>query len=334
VNNINNITSAGVFISILFIFFSQIFFYGFTSQINGADFSAFDLINEVNNVRSSRGLQVLQINSILMNVAQSHSDYQASIHRSSHAGRSGEIVNDRVTAAGYGSGEKIVAGENVASLDTGVTNMLPIIVYEIWSDSGHLGAMINPKYQDIGVGIATDEKIVYVTLNLGGIFSGNLGQKTTPASIQGPLTLQPADASSNPLILPLFTSTPMENGTVHHTVGYGQTLSTISRIYQVDIKEIIRLNQIDPDRIYSGQILLIRTGIPILPTGTPTATLLPPVPPTFTATPNPSGTPTEISKLESEPVDTRQIGVISIFILFAVMIVLILLSIQQKRPSG
>jgi LysM repeat protein len=172
--------------------------------------------------------------------------------------------------------------------------------------------------------------MVYVTLNLGGIVSENSGQKATPASIQGTLTLQPPDASSNPLILPLFTSTPMANGTVYHTVGYGQTLSTISRIYQVDINEIIRLNQIDPDRIYSGQILLIRTGIPILPTATTTSTILPAALPTFMPTPNFTSTPITIPPLESEPVDTRQIGIISIFILFAVMIVLILLSIQQK----
>ncbi len=189
-----------------------------------------------------------------MAVAQAHSDYQAAMQRSSHAGRSGEIVNARVAAAGYGSGNKIVAGENVANLDLGITDMLQIIVYEIWSDAGHRGAMINPKYQDIGVGIASDGKMIYVTLNLAGVVSDNSSisfnhpiQQSFPNQMQ----ILRANRSFNHCSLPL----PRQMDRFTMLLDYGQTLMTIARIYEVAINDLVKINKINPDKIYAGQKL-------------------------------------------------------------------------------
>ncbi len=304
----------------------------FTDQAIGADFSAYDLINAVNQIRTSRGIPEVHINSILMNVAQSHSEYQAANRRSSHSGIYGEIVNERVAAAGYGAGGKIVAGENVANLDNSVTGMLPIIVYEIWSDAGHWGTMVNPKYQDIGVGIASDEKSVYVTLNLGGVVS----EKATPQVTQAAGTQpQPIQGGQVPAILPLLTSTPMQDGAVYHFVGYGQTLSTIARIYQVDIKELVRLNQIDPDKIYTGQKLLIKTAGTIPSTETAQATNLPTITATLELTPTLTISPTILPAKTLPAMETKEIGIYLIYILFGVICVFILFYLQklQSRPK-
>jgi LysM repeat protein len=307
----------------------------FTSQIIGADFSVYDLINSVNQIRISRGLAELKVNSILMNVAQNHSEYQANNHRSSHSGVNGEIVIDRVAAAGYGSGMKIVAGENVANLDIGVTGMLPIIINEIWSDAGHLGAMINPKYQDIGVGLSSDSQSVYVTLNLAGVVAENpTFQPGKPSGTTGTPGNE-IEITSIPAILPLITSTPMQDGSVYHYVGFGQTLGTIARIYQVDINEIVRLNQIEPDKILTGQRLLIKIGASQAPTQAITRSdllfLTETQSPTIrqTISPTVSETSTAINPVSN--IETRDIGIIAIYVLFGIICVLIILYLQSSR---
>lgn len=321
------------FLRLLIFFGVLIPIFGFTSQSTGPDFSAYDVINAVNNLRISQGLNPLQINATLMSVAQAHTDYQAITRRSSHADSSGGIVNDRVAASGYGAGNKFVAGENVANLDLGVTDAVPVIINEIWADAGHRGAMLNPKYQDIGVGVASDGKMAYLTLNLAGIVSS--GSRTIQATSAVSTTLQPtAGGAGIPGILPLVTSTPLTDGSVYHIVGYGQTLGTIARIYQVDVKDLVRLNNIDPDKIYAGQKLWIKKVNITSPSPSPssapailsnlevtsTGTLVPSEIPTSTTTPTPTPLP------PSEPANTREIGIIAIFIFFTAILVFLLVS--------
>jgi LysM repeat protein len=317
--------------------------YGFSSQTAGPDFSAYDVINAVNNLRISQGLNPLQINATIMSVAQAHTDYQAITRRSSHADSSGGIVNDRVAASGYGAGNKFVAGENVANLDLGITDAVPIIINEIWADAGHRGAMLNPKYQDIGVGVASDGKMVYVTLNLAGIVSSGSGAIQATSAVS--TTLQPTSGGAGiPGILPLVTSTPLTDGSVYHIVGYGQTLGTIARIYQVDVKDLVRLNNIDPDKIYAGQKLWIKkvaftspspspsTSPANLVTGEmpPTGTIVPSELPTSTTTTTPTPTPLP----PSEPANTREIGIIAIFIFFTAVLVFLLISkVRLQKPD-
>lgn len=300
---------------------------GFTYQMEGPDFSAYDMINAVNNIRSSQGLAPVQINSTLMAVAQDQSEYQAFMQKSSHSGRSGGIVNDRVAASGYGAGETFVAGENVANLDLGISNMLSIIMNEIWADPVHRGAMVNPKYHDIGVGIASDGKSVYVTLNLAGIV-----EKSTPPPSQSSmsLTADPQTDAGIPAIQPLVTCTPLSDGSIYHIVGYGQTLGTIARIYEVEVDELVRLNHIEPDMIYAGQKLWIKkitmtttvqaTVESVSPTGTPIPTLEP------SQTSLPTETATAIATSTTSPVNTREIGIPVIFGLFILALVFFLLT--------
>ncbi len=298
----------------------------FISQTEGVDFTAYDLINSVNSIRVSQGVKPVQVNSTIMSVAQAQSDFQAATRRSSHADQAGGIVTDRVAASGYGAGQKIVAGENVASLTIGIEGMLPIIVNEIWADPVHRGAMINPKYQDAGVGIASDGEMIYVTLNLAGVVEDN---SSTPAvsGTQGTENVVP-----NPAIQPLFTATAYSDGSVYHTVGYGQTLGTIARIYNIDIANLVQINQIDPDKIYAGQRLYIRKETPVPASATP----LPSPSLTPTGIPSPTASPTETILPTVTPMPEfsrpREIGVVVIFILLSITVVVFLLF--NKRPSS
>ncbi len=300
----------------------------FSTQISDADFTAYDMINSVNIIRAAKGLPPVQMHPLIMAVAQDHSEYQASMSRSSHSGRDGGIVNGRVEASGYAGGRKFVAGENVATLSIGITGMLPIIVNEIWSDPGHYGAMVNPKYTDAGVGIASDGEMVYVTLNLAGIVE-EASQGTTPEADDND---QPV---TNQEILPLITTTPKSDGAVYHTVGFGQTLGTIAQMYGVDMNDLAAINGIEPDTIYAGQNLFIRfmTPSPVteIPnpgtsqtvTTTPLLTTVSPIPSTLIV----DSTPIPATKPVSRP---REIGIVVIFVLFSILIVIFLYS---RKPG-
>jgi len=302
---------------------------GFSRQTNNLNFSSYDVISAANNLRSASGLPVLQINGALMAAAQAHSEYQAATHRSSHADASGGIVTSRVAASGYSSGAEFVAGENVASLTIGTENSVSIIMNEIWADAVHRGAMLNSKYTDIGVGVAIDDTMAYVTLNVAGL-------KSTPAPAAGSQTAEP-DKSPLAPVLARITCTPLPDGTVYHVVGYGQTLGTIATMYGVSIQEIVDRNNIDPDMIYAGQKLWIMQLI--VPTETPTS--LPFLTATPTETPNPemllsptntiTPTPANVT-----PINTRELGIGLIFFVmggFLVYLVFLRSSLQKSVHS-
>ncbi|HEX7556010.1 MAG TPA: LysM peptidoglycan-binding domain-containing protein, partial [Leptolinea sp.] len=126
------------------------------------------------------------------------------------------------------------------------------------------------------------------------------------------------------------------DGSVYHTVGYGQTLSTIAGIYQVDIKELIQLNQIEPDKIYSGQKLLIKTAGPLLPTDKSTSTISPILQSTPTLKPAVSSTSTTLPTPTTtpEPINTKEIGIITIYTLFGVLAIIILFISRGNRPPS
>jgi LysM repeat protein len=297
---------------------------GFTRQSSSLNFTAYDVIDAVNSLRSAKGLPVLKINGALMAAAQAHSEYQAASHQSSHSDASGSSATGRVAASGYSSGAEFLAGENVASLTIGTDNSVSIIMNEIWADAVHLGAMLNPKYTDIGVGVAVDDTMAYVTLNVAG-----LKNSTTPAS--GGQTVE-AGQSPLPPVLARVTSTPLPDGTVIHVVGYGQTLGTIATMYGVSIQELVDRNHIDPDKIYAGQKLwIMRAVIPtVTPTTLPSLTASPtdtPLPemslsPTETITPTPAGVTS---------INTRELGIGLIF--FALGGFLVYLIFQWSRLS-
>jgi len=60
------------------------------------------------------------------------------------------------------------------------------------------------------------------------------------------------------LVEPVFTVTPQEDGSIVHTVKYGQALSTIATWYGVTIDQIMQLNNLINENIYVGQTLIIR----------------------------------------------------------------------------
>lgn len=103
------------------------------------------VVDLTNTQRTQAGLQPLRLNSKLNNIATAHSEDMAQHDYFSHNGLDGSTVGDRAKGAGY---QFSSVGENIAA---GYTT--PEDVVQGWMNSpGHRANILNPNYQEIGVG--------------------------------------------------------------------------------------------------------------------------------------------------------------------------------------
>ncbi len=242
-----------------------------------AAISPYDLIAAVNELRAARGLAPLTVNSSLMNAAQNHSLYQASIGAGTHVGPGNTHPLDRARAAGYGGGSYIAVAENITQYKENTPDILTRVMGRDWNDAEHMNTMLNPGLQHVGAGVAIANGIVYLTLDTGWIAGpASATQVNATQVISGTQAIRSPLPTTIPIVA-LVTSTPSADGSVVHVVGYGQVLVNIAAAYGVKPAEIVAWNGINPDTIYAGQRLLVRLPSTQTPAGraaitsTPTA---------------------------------------------------------------
>jgi uncharacterized protein YkwD len=119
------------------------------------------ILDLVNNERLKVGIDPLLINEQLNRAADYHSQDQAATNTMSHIGSDGSDVADRIQNVDY---QYSVAGENVAFgyLD-------PEAVVTAWMGSeGHRENILNPDFQEIGIGSASgSDGSIYWTQDFG-----------------------------------------------------------------------------------------------------------------------------------------------------------------------
>lgn len=214
--------------------------------VNAQSVSASDVINAVNALRTSRGLDPFRVDSGLMSYAQQHADYMASIQSATHTHSDGSTA--------WESGIQ----ENVASGTDGLITA-EIVVNQIWSDYIHLRVMVEFTSGDVGAGVALGvDGNEYFVLN---VIGGDTTVNTNQISATEVVLPTVAAVATTPVewIVPLTTSTPNAEGEVIHVVQNGQTLWNIADAYDVSIEDIRLLNNIAMDStvINIGQELLI-----------------------------------------------------------------------------
>ena len=260
--------------------------------------SATQVINTINSLRAQRGLAALEPHPALMQIAQQHSQYQASIGTWTHYSADGSRPKDRARAAGFGNGAEPYISENVAY---GYKSSIMETINGPWNDPDHHHTMYNPSAKYIGAGVAYSGDYVYYTVDTG-YWSGD------PAPTSEGVSVSPTpDASVFPTAVPVIVSTPLEDGTVRHIIQGGQTLWTIAAVYNIPLDELREMNGFDENTLLQpGDEVIIQpsytpTSTPI---GQPSATL----PIRFTHTPSliaPQGTsipfiPVTITATEEE----------------------------------
>lgn len=213
--------------------------------------SPYDLIATVNAMRASRGLAAYTVNSGLMSFAQEHADYMASIHTATHTHSDGTVAWE------------IGIQENIAMGTEGMIDS-SFVVYQIWADYTHWHIMADYASGEVGAGVTLgDDGMVYYVLN---VRVGDEISYTAPTQSAGSTSsANTTNQTATPnLIASVVKSTPTRDGSIIHTVGYGQSLWSIAIAYDVKIDQIRNLNGIaaDSTTIFPGQDLMIQAGNP------------------------------------------------------------------------
>jgi len=276
--------------------------------------SAYDLIQAVNDLRTSHGLPAYQINSILMTVTQAHSEYQAAIGTVTHYGAGGSRPFERALAAGYAVAgdlslgglysENIIAGNNLSAQEA---------VNAWMGDAPHQNTMLSTTLRDVGAGIATVGNYVYYTLDAA-LSTGGPPAAFTPGTTAPPQIT----VVSTGTIIP---NTPNADGAIIHIVQPGDSLIVIAIAYDVPLNDILTLNNLQLNSVIrTGQQLIIHpafTPTPTLPTSTPTRRPTPTSWPTSTATLIPTSTPLTSTPIPKAaiPLSTGMISVSAIILL-------------------
>jgi len=209
----------------------------------------YEVLAEINALRASYGLDGLAENQYLNLAAQMQADYIAATGVGSHTGEGGTTAYDRALSVGYGEGAQIWVTENWAK-GYGLTAYE--CVHDMWEPStDHINNMLTTWHNEFGAGVALDINgmTVYV-VNFGHSSGSSAVQPTTAPS--GP-TNTPA-----PLVQPVTTATPYADGSVIHTVQYGQTLWSIADAYEISLDDLLSMNGLTEDSaIYPDDLLMI-----------------------------------------------------------------------------
>jgi uncharacterized protein YkwD len=287
--------------------------------------TASDLINGVNALRQSQGLEPYTVDSFLMSYAQAHSDYMASLGTWTH------VRADGTTAFDHGIKENVAMGTNMS---------IDYCIYTVWADYSHWVTMVGYTGGTVGAGVTiSDDSTVYYTLNVipsGGSYDDDIGDDDD--STGG----QTAEETSIP-VNPVITSTPDKDGIIIHTVKYGDTLWGIAEAYGVTIAQILTNSGLSSDTtaVFEGQTLIIQTATEPSATPSPTQTQNPGTPtptqvrPTLTpyptSTPSPTRTPTQPPSLAHRVLgDSKNVGISLIVLCGLGMIVVLYLGFLKK----
>ena len=233
--------------------------------------AASQLIDGVNAVRSSEGLNTLQSNSILNSIAQQQAEYELSIGSQTDTGAGGTHPYQRALAAGYLLAGDLSKGGIIAELLYGGVGTGPSDAVTWWkNDPYHHSMLVSTSFSDAGAGVATSGNTNYYVL-VEALSTGG-----TPVVYTPPAPLYTIAATIVP-------NTPNADGSIVHIVQPGDTLGSLSIAYNVSLADLLSLNGLTlKSTIFVNQKIIIRkanTPTPTQPTSTPT------IPPTITPWP-------------------------------------------------
>jgi len=306
--------------------------------------NVYDMIAQVNAVRTGNGLSALEIDGALMASAQAHAEYMASTGSCSHTGAGGTNAKQRMVNAGYGGGSTVWGTENIMCGNFSVSE-----VVTWWQgDELHLLPFNTASYRSIGGGIASAANgyryfVIDVAYTSGG--SGNSNTTTYNPTSAAANQNQASTASAAQRVVPVITATLMPDGSLIHEVAQGQAYWSIAIAYGIKVNDIIQMNGLSSGSVLSiGQKLRIHgpyTSTPVLSetptpepdTATPTITQTP----TITPTPTQTNTPTQRPLFEGasglQKIDRRSLGIGLVMVCVLGLGLMIVSGIRRKKKE-
>jgi len=228
--------------------------------------TGYDLAAAVNAYRASMGYYQLNPNSLVASAAQTHAEWIVATGQGGHTGAGGSDETVRVGWTGYGGGAEIKCDENWAS-----GHSIEDAVYGAWTDWVHQEVMLNAwgnRYTDIGGGVAAWGDGSYVFVLDVCLVVGQSASGAVPAGAGSTVPDAAATADMSNYVYGVTLATPQADGSVIHTVLYGQTLIAIAEAYGVTVEELREQNHMaaDDSTIWTGEELLVLPPGSIVPT--------------------------------------------------------------------
>jgi len=247
------------------------------------------LIEAVNGLRLSYGLQPLAVHPILMQTSQSQADYMAATGQITHARPGGISFTEQLLSLGFPlSGDLSLGGfrsENILmSSDPLFWNGVP----PEWQDEQHMNTMLSQNYTHLGAGVSQGADGYYYALDAAAATGNGQMQGNSSSFLTGVPGGNSEAAGVSQYMVPISLSTARPDGDVLHSVQYGQSLWSIAIAYGTTIKNIQALNNLGEDLVvYQGQKLLVQKGATQPPPATSSFT--PALPESATTVPTVSG---------------------------------------------
>jgi len=232
-----------------------------------ATLSPADVINAVNDLRLSEGLNALTIHSVLMDVAaQQASALAATGGTIGHQRPCGMTLGQQMLVMGFPLwGDLSLDGYRSENWTSG--NTVEQVIASWLRDAEHTNTMLSPDRSDIGAAVVVGDQ-TYVVLETALKTSSGQHQSTAYDILTSVPMTQSAcagfttngDGSVSQYSMPVAVSTAKPDGDVIHEVQYGQTLWSIAVQYNTTIAELKRLNNLPDNTISPGWKLLIQKG--------------------------------------------------------------------------
>ena len=226
--------------------------------------TAAEIIEAVNQLRISHGLNPLSVHPVLMEVAAEQASALAlSEGAAGHERPCGMSLGQQLLSMGYPLlGDLSLDGYRSENWAAAMTRDQAI---GFWlGDDEHTNTMLSPNRSDIGAAVAASDQIYVVLETAWRTSSGRMQYDAYPilTGIPATMTICAGFASGeiSNYITPVSLSTARPDGDVIHEVKYGQNLWSIADLYKVSVEEIKRLNGLPDDTILVGWKLLIQKG--------------------------------------------------------------------------
>jgi len=260
-----------------------------------------DIINAVNNLRLSNGLNQLSVNPVLMQVAaEQASALAASEGALGHERPCGMTLGQQLLSMGFPLwGDLSLDGYRS---ENWVAAWATDDAMSFWlGDEEHTNTLLSEFRSDIGAAVAVSDQI-YMVLETALSTPSRQMQSTaydilTSIPVTQTLCSGFTSGDISNYSIPVAVSTARPDGDVLHKVAYGQTLWSIAIQYKTTIAELKRLNNLPDDTIVPGWTLLIQKGatqsapMTDVPSSlNPTQTSYPTSIPYYTSTPSPTAT--------------------------------------------
>lgn len=258
-----------------------------------------DIINAVNNLRLSHGLNALSVHSVLMEVAaQQANALAASEGMIGHERPCGMTLGQQLLLMGFPLWGDL-SQDGYRSENWVIASTVEQVISAWLSDDEHTNTMLSLNRSDIGAAVAVSDQIYVVLETALQTPSGRMQYNAYDILTSIPVTQTAcagyASGDISQYSIPVMVSTARLDGDVVHEVKYGQTLWSLADKYGVSVEQIKRLNNLTGDVIAPGWKLLIQKGATqpapsaeVTPMSGTTSTSYPTSIPYFTKTPSPT----------------------------------------------